>query len=150
MEEMDRIWIVSACRREVDEDEQVEVWPAMAFKDAAKASEWVNQKNAEEGAFLYRLQWSCLLDVDMASSPARNPSHYERGGLRCDQVMGAMLSHEEQIGYWYGCAMKYVWRWPSKYEDKDHQIEDIDKAIECLTRLKALVLAAALEESEDK
>lgn len=64
MEEMDRIWIVSACRREVDEDEPVEVWPAMAFKDAAKASEWVNQKNAKEGAFLYRLQWSCLMDRD--------------------------------------------------------------------------------------
>ena len=34
MEEKERIWIVSACRREVDEGEQVEVWPAMAFKDA--------------------------------------------------------------------------------------------------------------------
>ena len=61
MEEMDRIWIVSACRREVDEDEPVEVWPAMAFRDAAKASEWTNRKNAENGPFFYRLQWSCQL-----------------------------------------------------------------------------------------
>lgn len=89
-------------------------------------------------------------EVMAMSDSVHNPSHYERGNLRCDQVMDAMLSHEEQIGYWYGCAMKYVWRWPSKYEDKYHQIEDIDKAIECLTRLEALVLAAALEESEDK
>lgn len=84
------------------------------------------------------------------SDAVHNPSHYERGGMRCDEALGAMLSPEQQVGYWYGCVMKYVWRWPSKYEDKDHQIEDIDKAIECLTRLKALVLAAALEESEDK
>lgn len=91
-----------------------------------------------------------LGEVMAMSDSVHNPSHYERGNLRCDQVMGAMLSHEEQIGYWYGCAMKYVWRWPSKYEDKYHQIEDIDKAIECLTRLEALVLAAALEEGEDK
>lgn len=62
MEEMDRIWIVSACRRAVDEDEPVEVWPAMAFVDATKASEWTNQKNAESGPFFYRLQWSCLMD----------------------------------------------------------------------------------------
>ena len=111
----------------------------MEFKDAEAERLWIKDKDTEGSPFFYRLQWSCLLDVDMASSPARNPSHYERGGLRCDQVMGAMLSHEEQVGSWYGCAMKYVWRWPSKYEDKDRQIEDIDKAIECLSRLKAVV-----------
>ena len=64
MEEMERIWIVSACRREADEGEPVEVWPAMAFKDSAKASEWVNQKNAESDPFFYRLQWSCLMNCE--------------------------------------------------------------------------------------
>lgn len=72
MEEMDRIWIVSACRREVDEDEPVEVWPAMAFKDAAKASEWAYQKNAEEDAFFYRLQWSCLVNCKAFEEVATN------------------------------------------------------------------------------
>lgn len=139
MEEKERIWIVSACRREVDEDEQVEVWPAMAFKDAEAASLWIKEKGSGDSTFFYQLRWSCPLNVETAGSSVHNPSHYERGGLRCDQVMGAMLSPEEQAGYWYGCAVKYVWRWPSKYEDKDHQIEDIDKAIECLTRLKAVV-----------
>lgn len=62
MEEMDRIWIVSACRREDDDDVPFEAWPAMAFMDAAKASEWVNRKNAEDGPFFYRIQWSCRLD----------------------------------------------------------------------------------------
>lgn len=72
MEEKERIWIVSACRRAVDEDEQIEVWPAMAFKDAAKASEWVNQKNAEEDAFFYRLQWSCLVNCEALEEVATN------------------------------------------------------------------------------
>lgn len=72
MEEMDRIWIVSACRREVDEGEQVEVWPAMAFLDAAKASEWVNRKNAEGGPFFYRIQWSCLMNCEALEEEATN------------------------------------------------------------------------------
>ncbi len=64
MEEMDRVWIVSACKREDDDDASFEVWPAMAFLDAAKASEWVNRKNAEGGPFFYRIQWSCQLDCE--------------------------------------------------------------------------------------
>ena len=72
MEQEDRIWIVSACRREVDEDEPVEVWPAMAFRDAANASEWVNRKNADDGPLFYRLQWSCLLDCKTIEGTTAN------------------------------------------------------------------------------
>lgn len=74
----------------------------------------------------------------MAMSDAiHNPSHYERGGMRCDQAMAAMLTPEEQVGYWYGCAIKYIWRWPAKHDDPAGKIEDIEKAIECLGRMKA-------------
>lgn len=70
------------------------------------------------------------------SDAVHNPSHYERGGMRCDEVMAAMLTPEQQVGYWYGCALKYIWRWPAKHDDPAGKIEDIEKAIECLKRMK--------------
>lgn len=73
------------------------------------------------------------------SDAIHNPSHYQRGGMRCDQAMAAMLTPEWQIGYWYGCIIKYIWRWPCKHKQKAKKIEDIDKAIECLERLKGVL-----------
>lgn len=71
------------------------------------------------------------------SDAVHNPSHYERGGMRCDQAIEAMLTPEQQVGYWYGCAIKYIWRWPAKHDDPAGKIEDVEKAIECLERMKA-------------
>lgn len=71
------------------------------------------------------------------SNAVHNPSHYERGGMRCDEAMAAMLTPEQQVGYWYGCAIKCLWRWPAKHDDPAGKIEDVEKAIECLERMKA-------------
>lgn len=32
--------------------------------------------------------------------------------------------------YWWGCAFKYIWRWPYK-----NGAEDVEKAIDCLQKL---------------
>ena len=74
------------------------------------------------------------------SDAVHNPSHYERGGMRCDEVMAAMLTPEQQVGYWYGCAIKYVWRWPVKHRGLPGKIEDLEKAIECIKRLEEAAL----------
>lgn len=67
------------------------------------------------------------------SDMVHNPSHYERGGMRCKDVLKAMmcgLDITPEQGYWLGCVLKYVWRW----KDKDG-VRDLRKARECLTLL---------------
>ncbi len=82
------------------------------------------------------------------SDAVHNPSHYERNGLTCARVIEAMLTPEEQIGYWWGCVQKYLWRWPYKHKKKAKKIEDIDKAIECLERLKSVLYCYAVTEDD--
>lgn len=81
------------------------------------------------------------------SDAVHNPSHYERGGMRCDEVMAAMLTPEQQVGYWYGCALKYLWRWPYKHADLVWKLRD--KAIECLQRLKGVLLLSVKDGDAD-
>ena len=83
------------------------------------------------------------------SDAVHNPSHYERGGMRCDEVLAAMLTPEQELGYWYGCAIKYIWRWPDKHDDLVGQLRDIEKAIECLQRLKGVLLLSVKEGDAD-
>lgn len=62
-----------------------------------------------------------------------NPNHYNRGGMECKDVMRAMMdgvSLTPVQGYWYGCALKYLWRWMEK-----NGIEDLEKARECIAVL---------------
>lgn len=78
-----------------------------------------------------------------------NPNRY--GGNACAEAMAKMMdgtcvvepcaSEDGQehaikpMGYrWWSDALKYVWRWPHKGGARD-----IDKAIDCLQRLKASV-----------
>lgn len=66
------------------------------------------------------------------------PKHYEGDGdITCADAMESMMVPPvdgyglSPMGYyWWGCALKYVWRWPHKGGKKD-----IEKAIDCLTRL---------------
>lgn len=67
------------------------------------------------------------------------PEHYQGdGSITCSDAMRSMLCPIEgelsgmQV-YWLGCAFKYVWRWHLK-----GGVKDIDKAIDCLEKLKEL------------
>ncbi len=82
------------------------------------------------------------------SDAVHNPSHYERGGMRCDEVLAAMLTPEQQVGYWYGCAIKYIWRWPVKHHGLPGKIEDLEKAIECIKRLEGMAESIYYDEGE--
>lgn len=73
--------------------------------------------------------------------PVTCPSHYCRGGLEAKDVIAAFLADvgpdvDPVAAYWYGCAMKYVLRWPYKGAEPRLRLQDIDKAVECLTECK--------------
>ena len=72
-----------------------------------------------------------------ADDPVSSPSHYRRGGMECKDVMGAMLDGlnlTPEQAYWYGCAIKYLWRWPAK-----NGLQDVEKCRECLHILADLL-----------
>ena len=75
------------------------------------------------------------------SDPVKAPSHYEGDGVITakdamrSMFYGADADNVTPMGfYWYGCALKYLWRFSRK-----NGVQDIDKAIQCLQELKALM-----------
>jgi Protein of unknwon function (DUF3310) len=57
-----------------------------------------------------------------------NPAHYQGPtGVECREIQRAVLSHEQMVGYWRGCVLKYIFR----YERKGG-VEDLRKAIRCI------------------
>ena len=61
-----------------------------------------------------------------------HPPHYTNGDIECIDAMKASMSHIEFCGYLKGNIIKYLWR----YRDKGKSIQDIDKALWYLNRLK--------------
>ena len=61
-----------------------------------------------------------------------NPAHYRQGGIECIEAIKASMSEEGFRDYLKGNVMKYIWR----YEHKGRVIEDIEKALWYLNRLK--------------
>lgn len=60
----------------------------------------------------------------------KHPQHYE-GYLEdvdCGIALKSMMGNTKN--YWWGCALKYIWRWPQK-----SGVEDLKKAKECIDRL---------------
>lgn len=59
---------------------------------------------------------------------AINPDHYTTSeGVQCHDLQRAMLGREQMRGYWRGCAVKYLFRYPGK-----GRIQDLKKAIRCI------------------
>lgn len=73
-------------------------------------------------------------DAQLPVDPVNSPAHYAGDGkITCkdalrSMVTGAEVSSEE--AYWWGCILKYVWRWPHK-----HGREDLEKARKCIDYL---------------
>lgn len=63
------------------------------------------------------------------------PKHYMGDGrITCADAMRSMTfgcGLPPMASYWWGCALKYLWRCPNK-----GGAEDIEKAIDCLQKLK--------------
>lgn len=70
--------------------------------------------------------------------PVKAPIHYRGDGkVECKRALKSMMHKlrlPSETSYWWGCAFKYIWRWPHK-----NGVQDIDKAIECLTELRKAV-----------
>ena len=70
--------------------------------------------------------------ADQDDDPVNHPSHYTRGGIECIDAIKASMSPAEFRGFLKGNAMKYIWR----YDAKGKPVEDLDKAMWYLTRLR--------------
>lgn len=74
------------------------------------------------------------------SDPVKAPIHYRGDGeVECKHALASMYAGADPTlsplaFYWYGCAFKYLWRFSRK-----NGVQDIDKAIECLTELRKAV-----------
>jgi len=68
--------------------------------------------------------------------PVKAPKHYAGDGeVECKRALKSMLHNAESVLnasaiYWWGCALKYLWRWPWKNGKQD--IEKCKECIECL------------------
>jgi hypothetical protein len=68
--------------------------------------------------------------------PVKEPRHYAGDGkIACMDALRSMLSpsHDPQANlsptviYWWGCAFKYLWRWPLK-----NGVQDVEKCKQCI------------------
>jgi hypothetical protein len=67
--------------------------------------------------------------IVMEEADSINPSHY-KGDIECIDAIKASMSKEAFMGNLKGNIIKYVWR------DKENKIEDLDKAIWYINKLK--------------
>ena len=63
--------------------------------------------------------------------PVNHPSHYNKGDIGCIDAIKACQGYGHRY-YLQGSAIKYIWR----HEWKKKPIEDLDKAIWFLNKLK--------------
>ena len=67
------------------------------------------------------------------SDPVKAPAHYAGNGIECKAALASMM-HDAEVtptqSYWWGCAFKYLWRWPWK-----NGLQDLKKCRECLDQL---------------
>lgn len=59
-----------------------------------------------------------------------SPSHYAGDGIEAKDAMRSMMhgvGGGSMAYYWWGCAFKYLWRWPRK-----NGVEDLRKCRQCI------------------
>lgn len=66
------------------------------------------------------------------SDLVNHPPHYTQGGIESIEYMKATMSPEAFQGFLEGSAKKYLHR----YRYKGHAIQDLDKAVWYIERLK--------------
>lgn len=73
-------------------------------------------------------------NAQLPADPVGSPAHYAGDGIvTCKDALRSMMANAEvssEEAYWWGCILKYVWRWPHK-----HGAEDLRKARKCIDYL---------------
>ena len=78
-------------------------------------------------------------EIEETPSAVNHPSHYNQGGIECWDAMEAAFGKEAVRTFCKLNAFKYVWRADSK-----NGLEDINKAINYLTKFKELTADEAV------
>lgn len=64
----------------------------------------------------------------------KRPFHYDGDGkISCMDALKSMMyavDMDPVVAYWWGCAFKYLWRWPNK-----NGVQDLKKARQCIDYL---------------
>ena len=63
----------------------------------------------------------------------KSPDHYTFGWIEAKDALASMMAGSDVssiVAYWWGCAFKYLWRWPHK-----NWTEDLLKCKQCIDYL---------------
>lgn len=93
---------------------------------------YTNAKIRNLASRIEKLQEVIEKGSNMKNDNINSPAHYRQGGIECIEAIKASMSEEGFRDYLKGNVMKYIWR----YEHKGRAIEDIEKAMRYLNRLK--------------
>ena len=93
---------------------------------------YTNTKIKNLASRIEKLQEVIEKESNMKNDNVNSPAHYRQGGIECIEAIKASMSEEGFRDYLKGNVMKYIWR----YEHKGRVIEDIEKALWYLNRLK--------------
>lgn len=93
---------------------------------------YTNAKIRSLGSRIEKLQEVIEKGSNMKNDNVNSPAHYRQGGIECIEAIKASMSEKGFRDYLKGNVMKYIWR----YEHKGRVIEDIEKALWYLNRLK--------------
>lgn len=93
---------------------------------------YTNAKIRNLGSRIEKLQEVIEKGSNMKNDNVNSPAHYRQGGIECIEAIKASMSEKGFRDYLKGNVMKYIWR----YEHKGRVIEDIEKALWYLNRLK--------------
>ena len=93
---------------------------------------YTNAEIKDLASRIVKLEGSIEKESNMKNDNVNSPAHYRQGGIECIEAIKASMSEEGFRDYLKGNVMKYIWR----YEHKGKAIEDIEKAIWYLNRLK--------------
>lgn len=93
---------------------------------------YTNAKIRSLGSRIEKLQEVIEKESNMKNDNVNSPAHYRQGGIECVEAIKASMSQEGFRDYLKGNVMKYIWR----YKHKGKAIEDIEKALWYLNRLK--------------
>lgn len=93
---------------------------------------YTNTKIKNLASRIVKLEGIIEKKQDMKNDNVNSPAHYRQGGVECIEAIKASMGQEGFRDYLKGNVMKYIWR----YEHKGKAIEDIEKVIWYLNRLK--------------
>ena len=93
---------------------------------------YTNAKIRNLASRIEKLQEATEKELNMKNDNVNSPNHYRQGGIECIEAIKASMSQKGFKDYLKGNVMKYIWR----YENKGKAVEDIEKAIWYLNRLK--------------